>query len=140
MAPKDYRQATGALELSVPWFRSVAGLWPLALATLGYVSLDPSFSGPERWVMDGSMHVAIFLALTLAPGLFVRSVRYLAIMALFTLSLAVGLEIAQAVHNLDHLEYGDVFANLLGMALGIALTVIVRWKVRRRRIDAGRLA
>ncbi len=133
MAPKDYRQTTGALKLSLPWFRSVAGLWLLAIAVLGFVSLDPSYSGPRRWVMDGSMHVAIFLTLTLAPGLFVRSVRYHAAAALFTVCLAVGLEIAQAVHNQDHLEYGDVFANLLGVALGIALAVIVRWRVRGLR-------
>lgn len=136
MAPKDYRQTTGALELSVPWFRSVAGLWLLALAVLGFVSLDSSFSGPSRWVMDGSMHAAIFLTLTLAPGLFVRPVRYLAVTAVITLGLAVGLEIAQAVLNRHHLEYGDVFANLLGVALGVALAVIVRRTVRGLRVGA----
>ncbi len=138
MAPKNYRLATGALELPPPWFRSAAGLWLLALAGLAFVSLDPSYSGPDRWVMDGSMHAAIFLTLTLAPGLFLRSAGYLALAALITLSLAVGLEVAQAVHNQDHLEYGDVIANLLGMALGLALAVLIRRTVRRLRTGAER--
>lgn len=140
MASNDYRRATGAVDLSVPLFRSVAGLWLLSIALLSFVSVDPSFSGPKQWVVDGSMHAAIFLALTLAPGLFVRSVLALVVAALITLGLAVGLEAAQAVHNEAPLERGDILANLFGFAVGMTLVVVVRWKVRRLRAGAGRLA
>lgn len=136
MAPKDHHQATGALELSLPWFRSVAGLWLAALAVLGYASLDPSYAGPERWVMDGLMHVAIFLPLALFPALLVRSMRYLAVTVFFTLGLAVGLEAAQAALNRHHLEYGDMVANLLGVALAMTLAIIVRRRVRGFRRSA----
>ena len=81
MASKDYRRATGALDISVPWFRSIAGLWLLSIAALSFVSVDPSFSGPKQWVVDGSMHAAIFLALALVPGLFVRSASTLIVAA-----------------------------------------------------------
>lgn len=136
MTRKNSRQTAGALEIPIPWFRSVAGLWLLALAVLGFVSLDSSYSGPDRWVVDGSMHTAIFLALTLAPALFVRTARYLAVTGIFVLGLALGLEAAQAVINGDHLEYGDIFANLLGVALGIGLAGIVRWKIHGMRAGA----
>ncbi len=140
MARKDYRRATGALDISVPWFRSIAGLWLLSIAALSFVSIDPSFSGPKQWVVDGSMHAAIFLALALVPGLFVRSASTLIVAALMTLGLAVGLEIAQAARIEAVLERADIFANLLGFAAGIVLVTLVRWRVRRRRVGTGRLA
>ena len=140
MASKDYRRATGALDISVPWFRSIAGLWLLSIAALSFVSVDPSFSGPKQWVVDGSMHAAIFLALALVPGLFVRSASTLIVAALITLGLAVGLETAQAARNQAPLERADIFANLLGFAAGTILVVFVRWRVRRRRVGTGRLA
>ena len=140
MASKDYRRATGALDISVPWFRSIAGLWLLSIAALSFVSVNPSFSGPKQWVVDGSMHAAIFLALALVPGLFVRSASTLIVAALITLGLAVGLETAQAARNQAPLERADIFANLLGFAAGTMLVVFVRWRVRRRRVGTGRLA
>ncbi len=140
MAGKNYRRATGALHISVPWFRSIAGLWLLSIAALSFVSIDPSFSGPKQWVVDGSMHAAIFLALALVPGLFVRSASTLAVAALLTLGLAVGLETAQAALNQAPLERADIFANLLGFAAGMMFVVLVRWRVHRRRTGTGRLA
>lgn len=140
MARKDYRRATGALEISVPWFRSIAGLWLLSIAALSFVSVDPSFSGPKQWAVDGSMHAGIFLALALVPGLFVRSVTTLVVAALVTLGLAVGLEVGQSEYNQTPLERADVLANLFGFATGVVLAVFVRWRVRRQRAGAGRLA
>ena len=86
------------------------------------------------------MHAAIFLALSLVPGLFVRSVATLLVAALVTLGLAVGLEVGQSEYNHAPLERADIFANLLGFATGMVLAVLVRWRVRRERAGAGRLA
>lgn len=136
VARKDYRRPTEAIDLSALWFRSIASLWFLSIAVLSFVSVGSSLSGPKHWGVDGSVHAAMFLVLTVGPGLFVRSATALVVAAVVTLSLAVGLEIAQAARNGASLEGADIFANLLGIAAGVALVVIVRGRIRRLRAGA----
>ncbi len=140
MARKQIHQATGAMELSVPLFGVVTALWLFSIVSLSFVTVDPPFAGPKQWLLDGSAHMAVFLALTLVPGLFVRSTRLLVVAILLILGLAAGLEGAQAAQNQTDLKRGDVFANFLGFAAGMLLVVPVRWKIRRLRSGAGRVA
>lgn len=124
------------MSLSLPRFRLVAGLWLLSIVLLGFVSVESSILGLKRWVVDGSMHGAVFLALALVPGFYLRSKFTIAAAALVTFGLAVGLEVAQAVRNGAPLDHADIFANLIGLAAGIVLVVLGRRKVRGAGRDA----
>ena len=96
-ARKEYRRATGVISLSLPLFRLVATLWLLSIMALAFVSYASPISGLKSWVLDVSIHGVIFLALALVPGLCVRSKSTLVAAAFVIVSLAVGIETAQAV-------------------------------------------
>ena len=133
MAPRESGHATGAIEISAPLFGVVTGLWLFAIASLTFVSIDPSIAGPKHWHIDGPAHVAVFTALTLVPGLFARSTRLLVTAMLVITGLAAGLEVAQATRLEFDLERGDVLANFLGLVTGMLVAVVVRRQIRGRR-------
>ena len=113
---------------SKPWLkplrhgRTWLGLWLLSIASVIVVCLMPGADLPTVPVSDKVENALAFLLLSAAAvQLFLRG-KPLAIIALGLLALGVAIELAQALLTTSRMmEAGDVFADAIGVAAGVAL-------------------
>ena len=110
-----------------PWLkplrrgRTWLALWLLAILALVVVCLLPGSDLPQLSVSDKLEHALAFLLLSSgAVQLFLRG-KPLAIVVLGLLALGVAIELAQALLTTSRMmEAGDVVADAVGVAIGIA--------------------
>jgi VanZ family protein len=101
--------------------RTWLALWLLAIVALVVVCLLPGSDLPQLSVSDKLEHALAFLLLSSgAVQLFLRG-KPLAIVVLGLLALGVAIELAQALLTTSRMmEAGDVAADAVGVAIGIA--------------------
>lgn len=116
---------TPSIDRLRPWSRRVAAwLWGLAWPVVGAALLMPvPVASPAG--SDVVVHFSLFLGLALWPATFARRAWALAQLALLTAGAGVALEAAHGVLPYRSFEPADLAANLLGVALGLGLALLV---------------
>lgn len=112
-------------------------LWWLAQLGLVVLSQVPAAAPPAAFHTDKLLHLAVFMALTMVPLLIPadRPQRVVAL-ALVPMLTGIGIEALQYVNPGRSFSLGDLAANTLGAALGLAMGLMLRRTALYRRFSA----
>ena len=109
-------------------------LWIILVVGLVAASITPSLSPPSIHHLDLAIHFGVYVVLAALPAVLLGRLRLVIALSVLLAVVGLGIEFAQAYVPGRNSSELDLFANCLGIVLGLAVGRLLRRYVDLRAL------